>query len=387
MQVNERKSRQLEVIDDPDEISSLIMTRLASRNKFIKNPFEKIQVSIREYKPDKTLDLITGPEFVPEGNSVSIYALLESFIEINLDILEKIDDGMFHCRIASIYKAVSGRRDLRFKLSDDQAVATNFRISRQALDIGLFTIPTSIKVVLDQFHSTNSAMSDIVKVDIFKNDDNVLLKGVKKSRKAAYIHDTSNPADYSPEDEDFLDCGSLFGNDLNQFIKKNIEKGYKSILITPILYINEAENVIPFGYIQLVSKSEALTFETAEKLRADAARLVERIKDANTALLSVRQEIIDISKGGARLKITDTELKKLIPKAQGFIFDIVFKLEVPVTVYAEIRSTCTDDNGNMIIGLDFQGNSSRKNEMKRFYSYLEPMERDYKAKLKKSIGK
>ena len=385
MQVNERKAREFVVIEDQDEISGLIETRLANKNKFLKNPLEKIQVSIREYKPDNTLDLITDPEFEPSEPAVAIYALLDSYIEIDLEIIEKIDAGMFHCRISRIQKAVTGRRDLRFRITSDQAVATNFRVSRQALGIGFFTIPTGIKVLLDQFHSTNSNMSDIVKVDIFRNDDNTLLKGIKKTCKAVLIADTSNADDYGSAGEDFLDCRTIFGDGLSQVIMKNIEKGYKSILITPILYINEAENMVPFGYIQLVSKSSPLTIETAEKLKGDAVKLVERIRDANTAFLPIRQEVIDISKGGAKLMITDSELKKLAGKAAGFIFDLVFKLEVPITIYAEIRSSFTDEKGSLIVGVDFQGNSSRKNEMKRFYSYLEPMEQDYKAKLKKSM--
>ncbi len=387
MQVNERKAREFAVIEDQNEISELIETRLASKNKFLKNPLQKIQVSIREYKPDNTLDLITDPDFEPSGSVVTIYALLDSYIEIDLEIIEKIDGGIFYCRIKRVQKAVQGRRELRFKLTSDQAVATNFRVSRQALDIGFFTIPTSIKVVLDQFHSSNSGLSDIVKVDIFKNDDNIMLKNVRKTRKALLIADTSSASEYAPAGEDFIDCRAMFGTDLDQVIKKNIEKGYRSILITPILYINEAESVIPFGYIQMVSKSEPLTVQTAEKLKADAAKLVERIRDANTAFMAVRQEILDISKGGAKLRITDNELKKLIGKSSGFIFDLVFKFEVPVTIYAGIRSSYTDENGNLVIGVDFQGNSSRKNEMKRFYGYLEPMEQNYKAQLRKSMGK
>lgn len=387
MQVQERKAREYINIEDKDEISALIEKKLAAKNKFLKNPLDKIQVSIREYQPDNTLDLITDPEFEPSGKSVSIYSLLDSYIEISLEIVEKIDAGMFHCKISDVKKAIQGRKNLRFKLTGDQAVATNFRISRQALDIGLFTIPTGIKVLLDQFQSSNSNMSDIVKVDIFRNDDNILLKGMKKTRKAVLITDTSDAAGYAPAGDGFLDCRAVFGEGLGKVIKNNIDKGYKSILVTPILYIDEAENVIPFGYIQLVSKSSPLTFETAEKLKKDAEKLVARIRDANTAFLPVRQEIMDISRGGARLRISDNELKKLISKTPAFTFDLVFKLDAPITMYAETCSSFTDEKGGLIIGVDFQGNSSRKNEMKRFNSYIDPMEQNYKTQLRKSIGK
>lgn len=387
MQVQERKAREFVAIEDQDEISALIETRLASKNKFLKNPIEKTQVSIREYKPDNTLDLVTDPEFEPGAAAVTIYALLDSYIEIGLEIIEKIDAGMFHCRITAVKKAVQGRKNLRFKITSDQALATNFRVSRQALDIGIFTIPTGIKVLLDQFQSSNSGMSDIVKVDIFRNDDNILIKGIKKGRRPVLITDTSKAECYGPAGDEFLDSRTLFGDQLEKVIKNNIDRGYKSILIAPILYIDDAENIIPFGYIQLVSKSSSLTTETASKLKKDSEKLVERIRDANTAFLTVRQEIMDISRGGARLRISDNELKKLLGKTPAFTFDLLFKLDAPITMYAQTCSSFTDDNGRLVIGVDFQGNSSRKNEMKRFYSYIDPMEQNYKAQLRKSIGK
>ena len=39
--------------------------------------------------------------------------------------------------------------------------------------------------------------------------------------------------------------------------------------------------------------------------------------------------IRDISRGGAKIKISDQRLKQYIPKSKGFIFDIVFKLQAP----------------------------------------------------------
>jgi len=102
-------------------------------------------------------------------------------------------------------------------------------------------------------------------------------------------------------------------------------------------------------------------------------------------LVSVHQPIMDISRGGAKLKITDNDLKKYIQKSKGFIFDIVFKLQAPLTIYGEIKSVSTNSEGDVLIGVDFEGNSSRKDEMKRFYDVLKPMESEYKSRLIKSI--
>jgi len=328
---------------------------------------------------------MTEPSFKAAGTNLTVYALLDRYIELELIIIQILGEGLFLCRINIMHKAAQGRQHLRFKLDADQAVSTNFRVSRQAFDIGAFTVPTSIKIVIDQFQNTHAGLCDIVKVDTFHNDSDPLLKAVKKTGKTVFIADISVKENYSPSSEEFLDCSATLTTDLQSVILRNVEKGYKSIIIVPILYIDESEKVIPFGYIQLISKSSALAIDTVNKVRALSLKLVERIRDANIVLLAVHQEILDISRGGMKLKITDGELKKLLQKARGFIFDLVFKLQAPITIYGEIRTHASDENGNFIIGIDFQGNSSRKDEMKRFHSYIDPMEADYKAKLKKTL--
>jgi len=82
-----------------------------------------------------------------------------------------------------------------------------------------------------------------------------------------------------------------------------------------------------------------------------------------------------------KLLIDNDELKRYLIKSRGFVFDIVFKLQAPITIYAEIRFTGTDDEKNLILGMCFVGNTSRKDQMKHLYDILEPMELEYKKKL------
>jgi hypothetical protein len=50
-----------------------------------------------------------------------------------------------------------------------------------------------------------------------------------------------------------------------------------------------------------------------------------------------------------------------------------------------VKVSYTDEEENLVVGVDFEGNSSRKDEMKRYYSILKPMETEYKARLLKSM--
>jgi len=166
-----------------------------------------------------------------------------------------------------------------------------------------------------------------------------------------------------------------------------VERGYKSIIACPLIYITESEQSFPFAYIQLISKSENFSMDKLLDVKGMTFKLVERIRDANTLTIPVHQQVVDISRGGAKIMITDDNLKKYLIRARGFIFDIVFKLQAPITIYGEIRYTNVDDDGNMFIGVDFAGNSSRKGEMKRFYSIIKPMELEYKSRLLKDLKK
>jgi len=168
-------------------------------------------------------------------------------------------------------------------------------------------------------------------------------------------------------------------------MKKYIERGYKSILAVPIIYITESSSSVPFAYIQLISKGKNFTLDDVLVLKDHSFKLIDRIRDANTHLIPMHQRVVDISRGGAKLKITDKNLQKYILRSKGFIFDLVFKLQAPITIFGEVKVSYTDDEDNLFVGVDFEGNSSRKDEMKRYYSILKPMETEYKARLLKSM--
>lgn len=386
LQIQQRKSRDFQEFESVEDILNLLRSQFSSRKLYIKYALEKTEANINEYLPDGTVMLVTDPDCRPEGDMITIYGLSDKYIEVDLRILDERGPGYFHCEVVGGRRALRGRRDLRFKVDVDEVVATNFRISRHTIDVAGFNIPTSIKVVLEQFQSQNSKMSDFVKVDVFKPDerDRVLLH-IKKTGKTLWIADTSSDESYRALNDDFVDLHDLYGDDLHTVSKRYVEKGYTSILVVPIIYITEEATSVPFAYIQLVSKSKHFSLDDVLMVKDHSFRLIDRIRDANTIMVPVHQRILDISRGGVKLKITDKNLQKYIARAKGFIFDVVFKLQAPITIYGEVKVSYTDEEGNLYVGVDFEGNSSRKDEMKRYYSILKPMEMEYKSRLLKSM--
>ncbi|MBN2402423.1 MAG: DUF1577 domain-containing protein [Spirochaetes bacterium] len=385
LNIKQRKDRAFDDlnINSKEEVFNFIKTFLYDKPLLIKSAPDMGEIKINEFLNDGTIMVVTHPDFIPE-NQFTLYGLLDKYIEIDLNIDETRGPGYFKCSINKLKKAESIRKEIRFKTSPENVVATNFKISKQTIDVSGFNIPTSIKVLLNQFESQNSRLSDIVKVDILKNDD-IILKHIKKTGETLFIEDVSNPMSYKALTEDFIDMTRLLADDLDMYVKKNIEKGYKSIIISPVIYLTDSEHSIPFAYIQLISKTEHFNLDKVLEIKDLIFKLIDRIRDANTVLVQVHQEIVDLSKTGAKLRISDANLKKYIHKVKGFVFDIVFKLQAPITIYGDVKSTYTDNDGEMYVGVDFAGNSSRDDEMKRFYAMIDPMIKNYKSKLLKEI--
>jgi hypothetical protein len=380
LNVKQRKDRNFDDLnlESKDEVFGFIKSFLYDKPLLIKSAPDMGEVKINEFLDDGSIMIVTDPSFVPDKN-FSLYSLLDKYIEIDLNIDETRGPGYFKCSIEKLKKAENIRKEIRFKTSPENVTATNFKISKQTIDVSGYNIPTSIKVLLDQFQSQNSRLSEIVKVDILKSDD-IILKHIKKTGETLFIEDISNPASYKALTEDFIDMNKLLGDDLNTYIKKNTEKGYKSIIISPVIYLTDSEHSNPFAYIQLISKSGLFSIDKVLEIKDLIFKLIDRIRDANTVLIQVHQEIVDISRSGAKLRITDTNLKKYIYKVKGFVFDIVFKLQAPITIYGEIKSIFSDSE-EVFVGVDFAGNSSRDDEMKRFYDMIDPMIKDYKSRL------
>jgi len=379
----ERKPRAFDDVRTLPDILEMLKTQFHNRKLNIKYSIDRMEAKVNEYLEDGTVMLVTDQEFTPE-DSITLYGLLDKYFEIDMKVMETRGPGYLRCRIVSMRKASRGRRDLRFRVTPEKVIATNFKISKHTIDITNFTIPTGIKVIIEQFQSQQSRLADIFKVDVFQPGDPIIDR-VKRTQKTVYIEDFSNPESLKPENDNFVDLAEFLGSEADQYLKKGIERGYKSLIISPVIYITQAEQPIPFAYIQAVSKKDVLPMEKVLEIKELGFTLMDRIRDANTLMVPVHQQIVDISLGGAKLLLSDENLKKYVVHSKGFVFDIVFKLQAPITIYGDVKFTFSDNTGNLFVGVDFAGNSSRKDEMKRFYSIIKPMEIEYKNRLIKEM--
>lgn len=101
--------------------------------------------------------------------------------------------------------------------------------------------------------------------------------------------------------------------------------------------------------------------------------MIERIKESNTIKTSEHFSILEISKGGVRIKIENPHLIETLPKQNDFVFDIFFKMQAPFTVHGITRWLALDENGHLILGIELAGKSDLPGERARFESNLEPL--------------
>jgi hypothetical protein len=380
----ERKQRFFEEFEGREDIYLFLRSSFSGNKRLkIKYDVEDRDLFINEFiDAGQRLIVVTPEGYEPGTNGmIIVYGLVQKYFEVELHVMENLGPGYFSCEIKSGRKATTGRADIRFKVNSDDVIATNFRISKHTIDVSMFTIPTGIKVILDQFEVQNRSLYDVLEVGMLNGSQDPVINSIRRSGKTLFIEDYSKPESFVPMNEDFVDIKDVYGNEFPQYLAKAKEKGHKSIITVPLMYINDAEQSLPFAYITMISKEKILTFEDVISMKERTFKLIDRIRDANTVFLEAKQPILDISKGGVRLRVDNMDLKSAFLKTKGFVFDIVFRLQAPITIYGEIKFTALDEDKNMLLGVSFAGNSSRKDEMKRFYQIMQPMELEYKKRL------
>ncbi|MFW5807572.1 MAG: DUF1577 domain-containing protein [Spirochaetota bacterium] len=384
----ERKKRFFEEIEKEDELYAILKEKLSKKPLKIKYDVEEREMTIGEFdNTTRTFNATTRQDYVPGKDGIIICsALLEKYYEAEFLVIDTPAPGLFRCKMHGGRRATTGRSDIRFKVKPGDVYATNFRVSKHTIDLSMFKLPTSIKVILDQFVAQSKSRYDFCEVGYFDHTDTVINQ-MKRTGNSFFIEDLNDTENHLPMSDEFIRISDLLDNEVAAYVHTNRERGYKSLMMVPIIYVTPNEQSIPFAYIKIISKERQLGLDDFIKIKEETFKLVDRIRDANTQYIDKRQDIVDISRGGTRLRIEDPELKKYLARARGFVFDIVFKLQQPITIYGEIRFTGLNDNNELMLGLSFAGNSSRKNQMQHLYAVLKPMEISYKKRLIEQIKK
>ena len=366
----ERAERKYQVIEDPAKIQGMLRQYAAGKVYFLKGFYEKIEVKILDFKDPNILVVDSLREL--EG-PVTFYHTFNKQLEIEGEVVDKLINTQYKFVVSRVRIATNERKSTRHKMTTDQVVISNIRAARNTINASLFNVPTSVKIHLEKFQQRLKDFADEVKVKIFEKDDEKT-ELVRKTMKILMLHDTQDIMSYIPEDpEGFVDYREHLNTEVGTVMEDYRKRKIVSEMIVPIIYLAHDGSSVPLGFIQLISHEKKLGMDTALELKMLAFEMVDQMRDSNTMLINKRQAVGDISRGGMRLIFTDPELKKFLVHQKGFSFDVIFKLQQPITVFSEIVFQATTPENDLAIGVSIKGFSSRKGESDRYHQYIDSL--------------
>ena len=109
--------------------------------------------------------------------------------------------------------------------------------------------------------------------------------------------------------------------------------------------------------------------EEYKKIRTEIA---SRIKESNIVKTTERFPILEASRHGLKMRVTNPLLIETLQKHDRFVFDIYFKMQAPFTVTGEIRwMSKHEDSQKLDLGILLMGKSALPGERERYYKNLD----------------
>ncbi|TGL65792.1 DUF1577 domain-containing protein [Leptospira sarikeiensis] len=379
MQYFEKNPRALDYISSKDQKKHVITKYLLDQELTFKvDPFDKKAI-IKKYMEEDEKVLIQVPEGLDESGDkkVSLYKILAKFIELDCLLLQKIEKGLYLLKVERLAIAKMNREAPRIVVPNGKTFVTNVISSKTVIDANMFNIPTLVKVNFEDYKNRlKKNSSDNIVIDAFKPGLDRKFEIVKRTRKSLLLEDTQNTESYSTAmDPDRLNYTKEIDDDIGTVVRKFKDQKIISELIRPIIYKNHSNEMIPIGYIWIQSKDKKLSSEYLAELGKLSKEVVDRIKESNTIKTTERFRVLDASAKGIKVKIHDPNLIDTLPKQEDFVFDVLFKMQAPLTVSGTIRWWSKDEDGHLVLGLEFKSKSDNPGERERYIKNLELMQK------------
>lgn len=375
--------RELNHISDKLKILAVVKNYLLGKVMFIKGIHPNVEVKIINIQDPGQLEILVdaGEENLGDYEDLKLFRILGRYIELKCRFVGvNPENGKQIITIAYASIASRQRQHMRIPIQGEEASITNIRTSKHTIDASLYKIPTSVKVNFGLLEQTLRPTADTVQVDIYSKRGTIFDE-IRKTGKILLLNDSQKLESYDPAGENYLDYAAYLGLDLPKKIIDYRRNEIKSELIYPIIYYAMDNEQIPLGYIHMQSKVRHFDETAVEDLKNHTTDLIDKIRDSNTVLIKEKQQVLNLSRGGLKVKITNNDLKEYLIKQRGFSFDLVFRMQAPITLFSAIRSAARTLDGNLLLGLQIVGNSSRPNEMKRYLDNIAMFEQKVKERI------
>ncbi|BDA78283.1 hypothetical protein LPTSP3_g12130 [Leptospira kobayashii] len=383
METIERTRRSLDVFSDKDKKLHVLTKFLLNQELNIKDTEGGGDVCyLKKVAGDGTKILVgTRPTTtLYVGQKLVLYKILGRYLHLDCTVEQDKGDNQYVLVLDKIAIAKKDRESSRLSVPPGSVWITNIISSKAKIETDMFIVPTAVKVSFEDYENRLHGKCDFIKISTFSSDDPEKIRRVKSTKKILLIEDTQKEESYeTAPTEDFLVYSEEIDSDVQQQMNQFRNQKVISELILPVLYLNDDDESIPIGYIQMQSKTENFDLVKAMETKTLAFEMVDRIRHSNLVKVDGKYPVLDISEGGIKVKIDHPDLLQSIPKLSGFHFDIFFRMQSPLTAFGMIKSIQKDQEGFLTVGLSLAGHSSRQGEKKRFLENVEI--------LRKQIGK
>ncbi|PJZ67754.1 hypothetical protein CH371_07090 [Leptospira wolffii] len=373
----EKNPRSLDYIASKEQKQHVITKYLLDQELVLReDPFDK-KFKVRKYLEDGEKIVVQALSAFPEADakSLSFFKLLAKYIELDCQVAQKLENDLYLCKLDKVAIARSNREFSRVNVPNGKVFVTNIVSSKTIIEANMFNIPTLVKVNFEDYKNRlKKSSQDNIVIDAFKPGMERKFEIVKRTRKSLLLENAQVPESYGASSQpDRLDYSKEIDDDIPGMIRKFKDQKILSELIRPIIYTNHDNEPIPIGYIWIQSRDKNLTGEYLAELGRLSKEVVDRIKESNTMKTAERFRVLDASQKGIRIKIHDPNLIETLPKHNDFVFDVLFRMQAPLTVSGTIKWWSKDENEHLMIGLEFKSKSDQPGERERYIKNLDLM--------------
>lgn len=367
LEIIDRKIRETVDIKEPHKRVVILAKHLSKTEMQIKDT--ETHVRLLEHNADGLKIIIEklDPGFIlRKGQNLVLTKLLGRYIQFDCTVLGEKPGNLYLLQINKFLVSSKERKNDRLHPSPEQVWVTNIRTSGVTIENTMHTIPTYMKISFTDYENRLKKDFDYIKIDIFKPDLDERFQVVKESGKTLFVANTQDRKSYTTlAEDDFINLEDEYHTEIHQLVNMYKTKKIVSEIIMPVIYVNTQNIAIPFGYVHIQSRTKPIDHDQVMEIKILTFEMIDRIRESNFILNTGKYRILDLSRDGLKVKITDRELKQHLPHVSGFNCDIFFKMQSAINVLCEIRYIGKNQEDDMILGLLITG--FREGDKEKFY--------------------
>lgn len=307
---------------------------MSGNGLFLKGYDSPVKVKFKGERPDGAhiWELETMPEMIE--TIFTIQATPSFHVEIDYE-LQNQKDNLLLGKVIDRRQTYTVRQEPRNQKARGNVVASNFLIAKTNIDFSKLT-GVSSQVILSDIQRTvlkNYPQSKVVFISSSIHSDEIDL--MKEHKKPIFILETETFESF--DSPDVFDPKKTFEDEflLDDKVIEYKKKKIGSYLYYP-LFIQMKEMHF-FAYLSLETERTRIPAEVLDLFKEVERTFQERIMDSNTHILDIKQNVLNVSRGGVALEINNMEIVQALKVKPSFTLDINFKLQAPIRMAIELR--------------------------------------------------